>query len=461
MSLTETRFSFSDRALAALPLGTSGQRIVRDLDLPGFFVLIGTRSKAFMIQGDLWAHGKRQTIRVKIGNVTKITTREARAKAKVVLGSIANGCDPRCKPEQAANPQQNPADPLLREAWAQYRDGHMTRKGRSAGTIESYRDHVERLLVDWLDQPLSALSHEPSLVKARHDKLTEENGPYIANGCMRTLRAIYNHARKTARSLPADNPVNAVDWNPEKRRNTALGFADLAPWFKELSRLNPLRREFHLFLLLSGSRPDAIKRARTEHLDLSRRLLHIPKPKGGEDKAFDIPLSRDMIRCLVRAMRIGRQMYPVQASDWLFPADSATGHIVEHKEDRAQLSKWGNDLRQTYRTIAQAVGINDVDMHLLMNHSLPGINAGYITRNKLLGNHLRSQQQLISTAVFRASRNGKSDQAPTAWPWLSSRGHPLTPTKPFSKISNSVNNRPNVVGRERSIAHTEKSWELA
>jgi len=28
--------------------------------------------------------------------------------------------------------------------------------------------------------------------------------------------------------------------------------------------------------------------------------------------------------------------------------------MVEHKEDRTTLVKWGNDLRQTYRTIAQA-----------------------------------------------------------------------------------------------------------
>jgi hypothetical protein len=40
---------------------------------------------------------------------------------------------------------------------------------------------------------------------------------------MRTLRAIYNHARKTNRSLPADNPANAVDWNSEERRDTRNG----------------------------------------------------------------------------------------------------------------------------------------------------------------------------------------------------------------------------------------------
>jgi integrase len=113
---------------------------------------------------------------------------------------------------------------------------------------------------------------------------------------MRSLRAIYNHARKIAHTLPAENPVTAVDWNHEKRRDTALGLSELSCWIKDLSALNnPVRREFHLCLLLSGSRPDALKRAKVEHVDFRNRILHVPKPKGGEVKAFDIPLSRAMI----------------------------------------------------------------------------------------------------------------------------------------------------------------------
>ena len=214
---------------------------------------------------------------------------------------------------------------------------------------------------------------------------------------MRSLRAIYNHSRKTARSLPAENPVTAVDWNPEKRRNTALGLNELPAWVGQLRALdNPIRREFHWFLLLSGSRPDALKRARIEHVDFRSRILHIPKPKGGEIRAFDIPLSRTMIRCLVRVLRLGRILHPVQGQEWLFPADSESGHLVEHKEDRTTLAKWGNDLRQTYRTVAQTVGVADLDIHLLMNHSVIGVNAGYINRNKLLRDHLRQQQEMIS-----------------------------------------------------------------
>jgi len=131
-------------------------------------------------------------------------------------------------------------------------------------------------------------------------------------------------------------------------------------------------------------------------------MIHIPKPKGGEEKAFDIPLSRPMIRCVIRAIRLGRIMYSEQAKTWLFPAQSELGHLVEHKEERDVLSKWGNDLRQTYRTLAQAAGVSELDVHLLMNHSLPGANAGYITRDRLLRDHLRQQQQRISTLVVRS-----------------------------------------------------------
>jgi hypothetical protein len=97
--------------------------------------------------------------------------------------------------------------------------------------------------------------------------------------------------------------------------------------------------------------------------------------------------------------------------------------LAEHKENRTTLSKWGNDLRQTYRTIAQATGIADLDIHLLMNHSVPGVNAGYITRSKLLSDHLRQQQEMISRKMVEALR-GRSIEGrkrPAAWPLIPAR----------------------------------------
>lgn len=399
--MAKEKILLTDKAIAKLPLSDGAAYYVRDTELVGFMVIVGKRTKTFAVQGEFWRDGTREfSVRTKLGEVGDIATREARSKAKEVLGSIAKGERP------GEEPKIKSGTVTLRKAWERYRDGHMIRKGRDARTIENYRDHMERLFEDWLDKPLAKLGRQPKLVADRHDKISEENGPYIANGAMRSLRAVYNHARKTNPDLPPVNPVTAIDWNTEQRRDTGMGTSDMAPWFAELTMLtNPIRREFHLMTLLSGSRPTALKNVRIEHINFRNRLLHVPKPKGGVKKAFDIPLSRPMIRCILRAMRAGRILYPDQAEFWLFPAESDSGHLIEHKEERDVLSKWGNDLRQSYRTLAQAAGVSELDIHLLMNHSLPGVNAGYITRDSLLRDHLRKQQERISKVIIDSAKS--------------------------------------------------------
>jgi len=400
----------TDKAVNQLPLAEDGQYKVLDTELKGFVVVIGRRKKTFAAQGAFWRDGVREfAARKKIAEFGDISSREARAKAKDILAAIAKGQ----RPGEDARIRKGAV--TLRQAWDRYRDVHMVRKGRSEGTIENYRDHMERLFEDWLDKPLARLGRQPKLVAERHDIVTKENGPYIANGAMRSLRAVYNHARKAHTELPFANPTLAVDWNPEARRNTGMGAADLLGWFEELGAFeNLIRREFHLLLLFSGSRPTALKQAKLEHLDFRARILHIPRPKGGNERAFDIPLSGAMIRCIVRAIRVGRMLYPDQADVWIFPADSGSGHIEEHKEDRTELSKWGNELRQSYRTIAQSTNISKLDIHLLMNHSVPGVNEGYITRDKLLNNHLRQLQERISSVILDHASKSHSNQ-PCHW----------------------------------------------
>ncbi|MGN6538323.1 MAG: tyrosine-type recombinase/integrase [Mesorhizobium sp.] len=435
--MADIRVLLNDRAIGDLEAPHSGQYRARDTQLKGFHVVVGKRSKIFAVQGDLRKDGKRiSSISVRIGDAGTMSTREARATAKTYLAQISRGEHPNPKPvavaverddhaqhsaAQSEQPKAISKGVVLRNAWERYRDAHLVRKRRSEGTIEGYRDHVERLFKDWLETPLQELADDPAKVIARHDEITKEHGPYIANGSMRTLRAVYNHARKANRYLPPDNPATVVDWNLEERRNTGMGLDDLPHWFRQVAALpGPIRREFHLFSLLSGCRPTALMEAKPQHLDLGRRVLHIPRPKGGADRAFDIPLSRQMIRCLLRLIRLGRHFYPLQASDWLFPAESDSGHLAEQKEKRDVLAKWGNDLRQTFRTLATPAGVSEFDARLLMNHAIPGVNAGYISRHKLLEDHLRAQQQAISSIMFNAL-GGLVTQDETIRSWLGPR----------------------------------------
>ncbi|MCK1572878.1 integrase arm-type DNA-binding domain-containing protein [Bradyrhizobium sp. 174] len=422
--MTDIRIALSDKAIAQLPTPEDGWYLARDTELKGFFVVVGKRKRTFTVQGDLRQRGKRaSSIRVSIGDANELTTRAARAIAKEYLAQISKGKHPKARQDGNAeqgntNRNEAVASVTLKQAWQRYLEAHLIRKGRSEKTISGYRDHVERLFSEWLDAPLLDLANDPGRVAEKHDELSKQNGPYMANGSMRTLRAIYNHARKTNRSLPRDNPADAIDWNQEERRNTGMGTGDLKGWFLELAKLdNPIRREFHLFTLLCGSRPTALQQAKPEHINFRRRTLHIPKPKGGSKRAFDIPLSREMILSLIRVLRFGRQMHPSQAQEWLFPAESASGHLAETKEDRDILSKWGNDLRQTFRTIAAAAGVSEFDAKLLMNHSIPGVNAGYVTRHKLVEDHLRSQQQAISTVAFSGLGKALVGQGPLS-DWL-------------------------------------------
>lgn len=431
------RFLLTDRSIAHLPLAERGQYFAFDEKLGGFQVVVGRKRKTFMVRSEIRVNGKRiASARVTIGDCSKITVAKARTIAEGYLSEMRQGRHP--KPDAVKRPcavadmverrqssemlAENDAEgPTLREAWKRYRAA-LIKKGRSTGTIAGYEDHVTRVFKAWIDKPLKELAEDPDLVARKHDAITLSSGPYGANGAMRTLRAIYNHAwLKNKKALPRDNPVDAVDWNKERRRNSGMGVGDLPDWFNELACLeNPVRREFHLMELLSGSRPAALKGARLKHLDLKRRVLHIPTPKGGEDRAFDIPLSREMVRSLIRVIRFGRAQHPVEARIWLFPAESKAGHIYTTQEDRTDLSKWGNDLRQTYRTIATVARVNGVDAKLLMNHAIPGVNEGYITREKILEDHLRQQQQAITDAIFAPLRDLREKDVPVA-AWLRPR----------------------------------------
>ena len=316
--MADLRILLTDKTIARLPTPKDGWHLARDTELKGFFVVVGKRKRTFTVQGDLRQDGKRaSSIRVAIGGTDEVSTRNARATAKEYLALISRGQHPKDETGSARASQTEATGNktaaqlggvTLKEAWQRYLDAHLVRKGRSEITIEGYRDHVERIFVDWLDTPLHELASDPARVATRHDEITNENGPYMANGCMRTLRAVYNHARKTNKSRPSDNPADAIDWNEEKRRDTGMGTSDLKGWFLKLAAIeNPVRREFHLFTLLSGCRSAALQEIQLGHIDFRRRIVHIPRPKGGVKRAFDIPLSREMILCLIRAIRFGRQ----------------------------------------------------------------------------------------------------------------------------------------------------------
>lgn len=408
---TEPRKLTKD-VLDRLQPADTGQYIVRDTEEPGFFVVVGKRSKTFTVQIDVTNPlGKRQTRKQAVGKWPNVGVADARKAARAAKVAIST------EKVRAAGKALT-----LGDAWAELRTslGREVASGkRSQRTVDSY-EYGSQLLSDWRNTPLTRLSDNPNEVRKKHRKLSETSGPSAANGAMVFLRRTYNyaHKRRLDPNLPHYNPVDSVDMNPSARRDTAMSATDLAGWHSKLRALpNLVRQEFHLFSLLSGARPGALTVARWEDLDMRRRVLHIPKPKGGTKRAFDIPLSRAMLACLARVRRAGKVANARNASEWVFPGDLSrsrrvggplsAGHIVEYREDRDALPKWGGDLRQTYKTLSAEAGLSKTDVMILMNHADGDVNDGYMTRNKVAEDYLRAQQETMSKYIIAALHGDK------------------------------------------------------
>lgn len=375
--------TLTDKYIESLALARDGQHIIRDDHQPGFFVIVGRRNKTYYVQFDYHDPlGRRKTCRKKIGRVDQIDVKQARAKAAQMIADA-----------KAPVKQQ---DVTLAVAWCEYRDLHLVPQKRSARTIEGYQDAVERLLGDWQNVPLDRLAAQPVEVNKRYVALLNKHGIATAKNAMTTFRAIYNHALNLHPELARPNPVRFNLQSPAPR-HTAMAAEDLSGWYKQLRKLPcPVRRAYHLLMLLSGCRRESLSCARWADIDVAHKSLRIPKPKGGTSRAFDIPLSRRMLWILAKARRAGRMLN--DESEWIFPsAASRSGHIEEIKEKNLVT---GHTLRHTYRTLAQQAGVSELDAMLIMNHKLPGgANSGYISRTALWP-HLLTVQETMSTFIM-------------------------------------------------------------
>ncbi len=270
--------------------------------------------------------------------------------------------------------------------------------------MDLYRSLIRNHFPLWANIALRDLSAQAKLVAERHRDISTKSGPGVANQAMRLLRALYRHADnfdldEAFGDLPIKNPTRQVIFNKDVRRSTGMNQQAMAEWNVErLALPSPIQVEFQLMMILSGSRPDALKRARWSDLDLKVRTLHFPDPKGGSVAKYSIPLSRQMLYCLVRARRAGRMLHWTRSKEFIFPGPGKTGHLW-NTQCRGKLSQHGGSLRQTYVTSAQAVGIPWVDVKLLVNHRDSDITSGYTTPEALVG-PLRVHQERISKYIL-------------------------------------------------------------
>ncbi len=325
---TAATVEITERFLETFNLGGEDRARLWDSRITGFGVTIGKRRVTFVAQRRVGSeqrtvmlgHWGPAKVRAQLPHLLSVP--RAREAALEMLVDMKRGDDPRTEERKKLE------GPTLSDAF----DLHVAKmranraSERSVVTITTERD---KYLADWVSRPLRTI--ERADCRALHEKLSKENGPYIANRVMRHVRAAWNTALKE-HDLPA-NPTIAVHWNKEHRRQEPIPWAGLPAWKEIVEALEPIivngkrvgmrrgvRGDYLMFMLFTGLRRMDAATVRWEHVDLEGAKLHRPNPKGGKERAFTIPLSSECIEILKRRETENLQTFKKGDAGWVFPS---------------------------------------------------------------------------------------------------------------------------------------------
>ena len=409
---TSARMLLTDAAVTRVAFSPGKPRIIRDTKIPGFHLWIGRRTKSFRLQFETRrSNGQRGRTHVEwLGEHPHHKADDARALALDIQARRVRG-----EPIRVAVTTLERKELTFAEAWQQYQAA-ILKEGKSPRTIADYEDKFERHLEVWHGRALASITREE--VTREHAVITERaratrankyaSGKYAANGAMRVARAVWNYAKNELETpgLSDRNPFRSGKlFHKERARETGMGAEDLPRWWDELQKLeSPIRREMHLFMLLSGLRRNDVLTARWSNLDETRGSLRIPSPKGGDERAFELPLSRAMRDCLQRVRDAGHTFFPDQSQTWIFPAEN--GHVAEVKEEgRNKLSHTGHALRHSFRTLAAAAGIDRLRVKILMNHAIDGdVTDSYANVPALFGSLMDAQERISAYIMDKMAK---------------------------------------------------------
>lgn len=401
-----TSASVRERCVGPAPNALNGngrpviERLYWDTEVRGFGVRARVNGKTFT----LWRAVRGRTRTFTIGNVGDLTVEQARAQAQILVGDILRGVDPNeRKREQAAR------GTTLREAMDMHA-AEMRAKECVPLTIERMYSEMQDHLGDWFPRPIAEIGRGECA--QRHERITAQRGRYAANRALRHFRACYNTANRRTEGLPP-NPTIAVTYNKENRRQEPLAWDALPAWDASVQGIaNPIRRDLQRFILFTGLRSTDAKTVRWEHVDFQAGTVHRPRPKGGVDRAFTVPLAKPALDILRRRMLENRLMY-ADDSGWAFPSKNRKGQVTYVQEVKEQRYEKGRKegflpsphrLRDTFATAAHEADVQWMDLKVLLNHVSPGTNnvtAGYIRPSV---EHLRGCVDRVATFLLERIR---------------------------------------------------------
>lgn len=313
-----------------LPHAADGTQKFWDVEIKGFVLFVGKKSKTWYFQKDMGGRTKRTLI----GRYPIITAAAARETAMSLALDMSRGAG---KAVQAGAP-----------TLAMALEAYLARpKLRSETHKIGMRQQFDLHLKDWLRLRLDEISK--SMVVERHRSMAA--APSAANHVLKYFGTVWNHARRT-HDLP-ESPTMAIEWYEEIPDGRII--ESLSQWRDTVEALdNPIHTAFFKLLLFTGFRKTEAFTLEWSNVQADR--IHLPMTKNG--RSFDLPILEIHHEILEPLRGLSDR--------WVFPSPkSETGHIT----GPPRLNWSPHAHRRTFATVAVEAGVLEEIVGRLLNHT--------------------------------------------------------------------------------------------
>jgi len=351
----------TDRLLKALKTEETLEEFW-DQSFPGSFgvrVMKGGR-KTFVL---MYRTGGRRR-RMKLGTYPVLSLAEARRDAFGVLGAVERGEDPAEKRKQDRNAG------TFEELAQLYLEMHARPHKKAASIKEDTRILTTYLLPAWGRRTFQSITRS-DVIRLLDEIKFKRGAPVMANRVKALASTIFNFAgRKALVPETFANPCTNVEQpTKEKSRDRVLSDDEIkALWGDLENRAEPTASIYRL-VLLTGQRPGEVKAMRWPDID-GENIWTIPATETKNHREHKVPLSSHALAVIERLRSLTGD------AEFVFAAPGG-GHIrwLQKMSQRIQKNTGFNfrphDLRRTCATNLSKLGVDDVTIAKILNHSWP------------------------------------------------------------------------------------------
>lgn len=390
----------------------------KDTSLSGFSLRISKTKKTFQVRRK--RNGK--DIRVKIGDYANMNLKQAKIKAKVALVDIEKGINPN----EERREHENQAVTL-----GFVFNAYLASKSLKDKTVLGYKQVITCYLKEWQNKPLIKLNEDE--VTHIHQQVSKRSKAQ-ADLMARVLRAIFNFAKYEYRGTEDvfifhENPVKILShkrqWNHVPRKQTRIRPTELKQYLTAVNvvRNNPEYDRFTRsvcdaveFALFTGLRKQEVLNIEWQRVNLKDNYFWIDETKNGDPLELPITdtLRKILIRCWSERDEVARYVFVGKTDGQAIKEPKYVLEkicIATKQNNESELIAHWHDLRRTYATLAESIGVGGYTLKRLLNHRIKRTNdvtAGYVvlSADELQEPAKRVEQSILEHAGFIEKKQG-------------------------------------------------------